>query len=638
MHPLILVMFIATWPAYADERILLADFEGESFAPWTVEGDAFGTRPAMGTLPGQQPVSGFAGKGFANSFHQGDASTGSLRSPEFTVERPYMNLLVGGGQHPGRAAVQLILDNKVVREATGSASTGSDDEHLSWRTWDVRDLAGSRVHIRIIDNAVGGWGHINVDELELSSTPRAVQGVDESLTLSMASVAGASARAQADPLRPQFHLMPPALWCNDPNGPIFHQGWYHLFYQHNPLGDRWEHMHWGHARSRDLIHWEQLPIALRPSVERGETHVFSGSAARNALGEVMLFYTSIGERAPEQWAAVAADDEMRTFRKLDANPILHEKAHGSVKIDDWRDPFVFEHAGDHWMVCGGHQKGRKGSIQLYQADDATLTRWSYRGIPLVGTEDNWECPNLFALDGRWLLTYSPHGPVRYHVGDLDVRTPRFTSTSTGFIDHSGDFYATTAAPDGQGKWILWGWIRGFPAGRGWNGCISLPRAVRIDPDGKLHQSPAPPCILLRDQHLVHQTNLELNNDAQVLSVRGRELEIDVEFDADEARVGFKILRSSDGQRGSTVSVEGDTLEVAGHRARTAASYNEKARRRHLHIFVDRSLAEVFLDDCHVVTKVLQADPADESVELFVEKGSARIHRLDVWNLTSSTPR
>jgi len=130
---------------------------------------------------------------------------------------------------------------------------------------------------------------------------------NEAIQRAMASVAAAAPSAQADPTRPLFHVAPPAFWNNDPNGPIYHRGWYHLFYQHNPYGDDWGNMHWGHVRSRDLAHWEHLPIALWPSKESGEDHVFSGCAVL-AKGRPLIFYTSIGRGQgadvhAEQWAA-----------------------------------------------------------------------------------------------------------------------------------------------------------------------------------------------------------------------------------------------------------------------------------------------------------------------------------------------
>ncbi|MEY9994965.1 fructan beta-fructosidase [Streptomyces sp. V4I8] len=146
---------------------VLADFEGGSYGDWTTTGDAFGSAPATGTLPNQQEVSGFRGSGLVNSYLNGDSTTGTLTSPEFTIDKDYVNLLVGGGNHPtgsdNPTAVELLVDGQVVRSATGK-----DGEALNWASWDVKDLAGKKAQIRIVDDNTGGWGHINVDHIMLS--------------------------------------------------------------------------------------------------------------------------------------------------------------------------------------------------------------------------------------------------------------------------------------------------------------------------------------------------------------------------------------------------------------------------------------------------------------------------------------
>ncbi|MFF7771487.1 GH32 C-terminal domain-containing protein [Streptomyces massasporeus] len=148
---------------------VLADFEGGSYGDWTTTGDAFGSAPATGTLPGQQEVSGFLGDGLANSYLNGDSTTGTLTSPEFTIDKDYVNFLVGGGNHPAgsadRTAVELLVDGHVVR-----STTGKDAEALNWAAWDVKDLAGKKARIRIADDNTGGWGHLNVDHIMLSDT------------------------------------------------------------------------------------------------------------------------------------------------------------------------------------------------------------------------------------------------------------------------------------------------------------------------------------------------------------------------------------------------------------------------------------------------------------------------------------
>ncbi|MDX3225165.1 GH32 C-terminal domain-containing protein [Streptomyces sp. ME19-01-6] len=151
------------------EGTVLADFEGGTYGDWTTTGDAFGTAPATGTLPNQQEVSGWLGEGLVNTYLNGDSSTGTLTSPEFTIDKDHVNFLIGGGNHPAGSdnptAVELLVDGKVVR-----STTGQDGEALNWASWDVRDLAGETARIKIVDDNTGGWGHLNVDHIMLSDT------------------------------------------------------------------------------------------------------------------------------------------------------------------------------------------------------------------------------------------------------------------------------------------------------------------------------------------------------------------------------------------------------------------------------------------------------------------------------------
>ncbi|MFD5946957.1 GH32 C-terminal domain-containing protein [Streptomyces collinus] len=151
------------------EGTVLADFEGGTYGDWTGTGNAFGTAPATGTLPDQGQVSGFLGGGLVNTFLNGDSTTGTLTSPEFTLDKKHINFLIGGGNHPAGSAnptaIELLVDGQVVRSATGK-----DAEALNWASWDVGDLAGKKARIRIVDDNTGGWGHLNVDHIVLSDT------------------------------------------------------------------------------------------------------------------------------------------------------------------------------------------------------------------------------------------------------------------------------------------------------------------------------------------------------------------------------------------------------------------------------------------------------------------------------------
>ncbi|MFW5706483.1 MAG: GH32 C-terminal domain-containing protein [Bacteroidota bacterium] len=150
------------------EGTLIADFDGDTYEDWIVEGTAFGNAPATNALPGQLPVSGFLGNGLANSFHEGDQSTGVLISPEFTITHPYINLKVGGGNLADDAYVRLLVDGEAVFSATGT-----DDDFLVWHTWHTESLIGEQAYIEIVDQATEEWGHILVDHIFMANVSMA---------------------------------------------------------------------------------------------------------------------------------------------------------------------------------------------------------------------------------------------------------------------------------------------------------------------------------------------------------------------------------------------------------------------------------------------------------------------------------
>jgi len=155
----------------AAEDLLINDFEAADYGQWKVEGTAFGPAPAKGTLEGQMEVTGFKGKGLVNSFRGGDGSTGTLTSPELTLARDYLTFLIGGGGHPGKTCMNLLIEGKVALTATGPNTEPGGSEALNWENWDVRKYKGSKAVIQIVDAETGPWGHINVDHISQSNTP-----------------------------------------------------------------------------------------------------------------------------------------------------------------------------------------------------------------------------------------------------------------------------------------------------------------------------------------------------------------------------------------------------------------------------------------------------------------------------------
>lgn len=459
---------------------------------------------------------------------------------------------------------------------------------------------------------------------------------DESIARAMAGVDSASAKAKADPTRPLYHFRPPAQWMNDPNGTIFHNGFFHLFYQHNPYGDEWGNMHWGHARSRDLVHWEHLPIALWPSKDLGEDHCFSGCAALNSEGIPMLLYTSVSsQRANQQWAAIG-DKDLMVWSKHPDNPVLDLQDPGAPLFGkDWRDPFIFTTAGRTFLVIGA-DTDTEALVPLYEAEDGSLTRWKYRGVLFRRPKEEvkfFECPNFFKVDGKWMLIYSPYRPLEYWIGSFDLERLQFEVESRGVLDAGfGDtphFYASNIAYGPDGRCILFGWIRGFREDRGWNGCLALPRELSISPSGHPVQHPVTELQSLRMEPS-RLADIRVDDSSRVLEGMGGDaIEIELSLDpGNSANCGI-LLRRSAGGEGILLQFDGQHLDVAGtevplSRASIGSSLDLK-------IFLDRSVMEVFAEDGRVVvTKVIYPDKRAVGLEVFADRGRAELKSIEVW--------
>lgn len=298
---------------------------------------------------------------------------------------------------------------------------------------------------------------------------------------------------------PKFHFRPAANWMNDPNGLCQVNGWYHMFYQYNPHGSKWGDMHWGHARSRDLVRWEELPIAMAPREDWGEIHCFSGGCCKDKKGKPHFFYTSIGPEkigrdcrdGAQQWMAEPVDDDLTRLVQSRAHAITDE-IHGGMHVREWRDPCVIRHQGQYLMTLGGCLDGR-GCVLLYTSQD--MKNWTYRHVLAqsnLADDKPWECPNFFGLDGKFVLFYSPCGPVMAQVGTLDDAL-HFHCEHEEVLDPGGwaGYYAPQAFRDEAGRTILFGWMPECDGGRdkGWSGMMSLPRELHIE-DGRLVARPA----------------------------------------------------------------------------------------------------------------------------------------------------
>lgn len=601
----------------ADGDRVVADFEGRDYGGWTATGTAFGLGPARGTLPDQMAVSGFRGQGLVNSYSGGDRSTGTLTSPEFRIERPYINMLVGGGAHPGETYLELLVGGKAVRTATGR-----DSERLAPQTWDVRDLIGRTARIRIVDRHTGGWGHISVDHITQSSE----RDADEIST----------AVLYDETYRPQFHFTARKNWLNDPNGLVYYNGEYHLFFQHNPFGNVWGNMHWGHAISRDLVRWTEQPIAIAPD-KHGTA--FSGSAVvdkantsglKSGREDVLVaFYTGapvpVVPGGPKFTQCLAySNDRGRTWTKYDKNPILPNVA------GENRDPRVFWHTPTGKWIMALYLDGDR--FALYESPN--LTKWSHmQDIEVPGHN---ECPDLFELpvDGdakntRWVFL---GGDGSYLVGRFDGKT--FTKESGPHTsDHGASFYATQSwdnAPDGRRIQIAW--MRGgvYP-GMPFNQQMSFPcdLTLRTTPEGiRLCREPAREIATLREK-ASRWSDLTLKPSENPLRrLSGDLFDIEAVIEPGEAtEVGFTI-------HGETVSYSVADRKISAL-GRTAPMAQADGRIR-LRLLVDRTSLEVFGQDGQVsMSSCFVPRARDRGLAVYAEGGAARIVSLTVHPLRSA---
>ncbi|WP_277290997.1 glycoside hydrolase family 32 protein [Streptococcus orisratti] len=312
--------------------------------------------------------------------------------------------------------------------------------------------------------------------------------------------------------KPEKHFSAPIGWINDPNGFVYFKGEYHLFYQYNPYDSVWGSLHWGHAKSKDLVNWEHLPVALAPDKDYDKDGCFSGSAIVKD-DTLWLMYTGhiVNEDGSvRQVQNMAYSTDGIHFEKVEQNPVATaELLPEEVIANDFRDPKIFEKAGRYYSVVATKHKDGVGCIVLLGSDD--LLAWQFESIFLKGEAHQghvWECPDYFEVDGQEYLIVSP---MRYQKdsndfvninsnifvrGHVDWDKKVFVADSFKEIDHGHDFYAaqTTQGPEGERVMIAWMHTWGRPLvtndlGHKWYGIMTLPRVLKNSGDKLLQTLP-----------------------------------------------------------------------------------------------------------------------------------------------------
>ncbi len=489
------------------------------------------------------------------------------------------------------------------------------------------------------------------------------------------------AESYREPFRPQFHFSPARNWMNDPNGMVYYEGEYHLFYQYNPEGDKWGHMSWAHAVSRDLLHWQTLPLALP---ESDGVMIFSGSAVvdwQNTSGfgsashpPLVAVYTGFRPADGRQFQCLASSiDRGRTWTKYAANPVI------DLKSKDFRDPKVQWHAPTKkWVMTVSLSAEHK--VQFYGSPN--LKDWTLLSEfgPTGATSGVWECPDLFELpiagkaEKRWVLAVNiGSGSVaggsggQYFVGQFDglrftadpAAAPSGTDAALWF-DYGKDYYAAVSwsdVPKRDGRRLWLGWMSNWQYGQDvptqpWRSAMSIPREVRLQstPEGvRLFQRPVAELRKLRERSHsfgggdVAQANRWIHDRA----IAGNQLEIELDLQRQTSgTTGIRVLKG--GSEATSIGVRWDQGRVYVDRTQSGqvgfnkqfpgiheAPLIDRGATTRLHLFVDHASVEVFVNDGErVLTDVVFPSSTSQGLELFGSDAAGAIQRMKVWTLRS----
>jgi fructan beta-fructosidase len=439
--------------------------------------------------------------------------------------------------------------------------------------------------------------------------------------------------AYQEKYRPQFHFTPSEKWMNDPNGLVYNDGWYHLFYQYYPDDIVWGPMHWGHAMSKDLVHWEHKPIALYPD-EHGL--IFSGSAVvdknnttgfgkngKTPLVAIFTYHSMEGEkegRADYQTQGIAYSlDNGVTWTKYEGNPVIPNKG-----LKDFRDPKVFWHEpSSSWvltLVAGDH-------AQFYSSKN--LKDWSYMsdfGKTQGAHGGVWECPDLFPLpveetgEEKWVLLISinpgaPNGGsgTQYFVGEFDGTTFTSDQQEPKWLDYGTDNYAGVTYNNVPNQdrifigWMSnWDYARNTPTEK-WRSAMTIPRKLalhQVEGEYALANYPIASVGELTSDTLLPSTEVPVAT-SDTLYVQGLHQS---EIRLKTASKQMKLLFKNDKNEVLEVQVANDTLgvdrrlsgqvdfqESFGARIHKAPLFPPKEEQRDFRILMDRSSMELFVD-------------------------------------------
>jgi fructan beta-fructosidase len=472
--------------------------------------------------------------------------------------------------------------------------------------------------------------------------------------------------------RPAYHFSPAINWTNDPNGLVFYKGEYHLFYQYNPFGNRWGHMSWGHAVTKDLLHWEHLPVAITeyPDKASGDsTMIFSGSAvvdthntsgffAKDSSGLVAIYTSHVhrnNEQITQHQSIAHSADRGRTFTRYENNPVI------DAQLKDFRDPkVIWYEAEQKWVMATVIPDQFK--VRFYESKN--LKEWKQLSEfgPLGDKAKIWECPDLVQVASvddpakkKWVLLISnshPQGPtfvgMQYFIGNFDGK--KFTAENPQqyplYLEYGKDFYAAVTfnnVPASDGRTILLGWANNWAYAQDiptdpWRSAMTLPRELYLidTPKGqRIVQKPVRELLTLRGDTLDTSGKM------------GRTFEVEYEFKKGTATTfGLELTTNTDEK--TVIGYDRAKQEVYLDRTKSGnTSFHkdfssvERAPAQlvdgklKLHLYVDNSIIEVYINNGEqVITDQIFPTENDFSLKTFQNGGDATV-RVHAWKITST---
>ncbi|MFH0243927.1 glycoside hydrolase family 32 protein [Streptomyces sp. HK10] len=470
--------------------------------------------------------------------------------------------------------------------------------------------------------------------------------------------------APCDPYRPVAHLRPPRNWINDPNGLVFHDGHYHVFYQYNPYGSTHANMHWGHFRSPDLVDWEPLPIALSPAPGGVDADgCFSGNAVSDGDRLVVFYSANRWDRSPRHQPVTTATsrDGGRTFSPREGLAIPAWPEDCTM----YRDPYVWRD-GDRWrMLVGAALADGRGAALLYESPD--LESWTHLGPfdardrePVgdtgLHTGEGWECPQyLPPQSGRpgalVFSAWNDHDGARCVTALVgEERGGVFEAGPPVLVDHGPDCYAPALLRAPGGRWLLWGWSaeareESWAVSEGWAGVLTHPREISVGGDGTLCQRPAAELLALRGEHTLHAEGVDHGHGPEPteLGTVGRAFDLTARLETAGA-VSLRLLTTADGSEYLDIRLDaaaGVLVVDRDHASLDGRAHGGSYRMPcptgqpvDLRVIVDHSIAEVFLTSTGQAL-TLRFYPTGEGpwrLEARTAPGARLGHTVDAWEL------